>query len=57
MRDALANCIERDGDGESADFIRHRLDADIKQCMVDVMKVCMSILLNLYYYIFDNNEI
>ena len=50
MRDALAGCIERDGDRESAAYIRHRLDADIKQCMVDVVKVWIT-----YIYIYYNN--
>jgi hypothetical protein len=39
LRAALADAIERDGDPMSADYIRHRLDDEIQQCMVDIIKV------------------
>ena len=40
---AVAAEVEATGRIESADYLRNRLDHDIKCCMVDVLKVCSSI--------------
>lgn len=39
LRPLLADLIERDGDPISANYIRNHLDDEIKQCMVDIIKV------------------
>jgi hypothetical protein len=36
---SVADDIERGGDREGAEYLRNHLDEDIKQCMVDVLKV------------------
>jgi hypothetical protein len=36
---SVADDIERSGDREGAEYLRNHLDEDIKQCMVDVLKV------------------
>jgi len=35
----VADKIEQSGDSVGASFMRHRLDGDIKRCMVDVLQV------------------
>jgi hypothetical protein len=36
---SVADDIERGGDREGAEYLRNHLDEDIKQCLVDVLKV------------------
>lgn len=41
---SVADDIERNGDREGAEYLRNDLDEDIKQCMVDILKVASDAL-------------
>lgn len=41
---SVADDIERGGDRDGAEYLRNHMDEDIKQCLVDVLKVSHPIL-------------
>lgn len=42
----VADDVERSGDLEGSEYLRNQMDDDIKQCMVDVLKVALSPILS-----------